>query len=907
MSFRYAFALVLATVGTFALAQEPPATPTPPAPPAATQEPAKDPELDKFEKAVKDLTRYEGVFTLYKRGAEVLLELPEERIGQEFILQATMHSGIDPFILQTGTPLTDDLYRWERKEDIVALVRPNRRFRWSETNPYAPASELAFAEGIVDSFKIEAKHPERKTLLLNVTDIFHGNLIDLQSMVNAGAGGNYQLDRDLTGIDQVKSFAENTVVRMGFHYKGAAGGGMNLLALILGGGGGNNLEDSRSVPFKVTYNLWYRKPSAYVPRLADPRVGYFTQDFFNVDRMTQAERTDRLIIRWNLVKKDPSAEVSEPVKPIVWTLDPSIPEKYRDAVKRGILMWNPAFESAGFRNAMVVQDPPTDPDYDHADGRYNVVRWVMSENAGYAIALFRSDPITGEILNAAVNVDANYAESTENEYEILVRGVNPSAQVAELARQTLVRTPHDHDPLEPTAEEQLWDDEHAHESRIAAWLNQHGWRTLGCRNQEGKADQARLGLLMMRAQGLSVSKKEYTDQLVAELIAHEVGHCLGLRHNFVGSTLHTTEELNDDQLLSATGLTSSVMEYNPVNIQAVLKGGGVFFNPVVGPYDHFAIRYGYTPSDATTPNAERGLLRGIARESGEPGHLYLTDEDADGINPLAVRWDYGSDTLAYLSREMTAFGKLRKYAATGMARRGDSYHRRNAVILSSTLRVFSRGRAAARFIGGIEYRRQFKGDVGEKPTLAPVDPSVQREALRLILENCFTLDAVDVPPSVLIRMNQDPNGVGASWNAPLRDILANQQIALLSTLMSAGTTDRIVENEFKQQKRADRYTIAEHYGALTYALFGHKPETNVSPVRRDVQRFMVDGLIVQASVPAGGLSEDTRVAARRTLEAVRQLCDETLAVGVADASTRMHVEDLRDRITRYQQRIVVGS
>ena len=371
-----------------------------------------DSKASSYKSAVKDLKRVDGPMPLYLRKKEVLLEIPEDKLGKLFLVQAALETGVDGGFLSAGMPVGGnavDVFKWQRHDDQLWLMRPHVGFRWDEKDPYAFGAERTFPEAILGSFRIEQTDPERKLLLVNISQMFYGDLFHLQEMIMGGLSGPYQIDREKTGVEKVRGFPENDTVEMNMHFYSSRGAEPNPLAALLGLSSDNTLEDDRSAPLKVVYTMWYRRDDGYKPRLEDPRIGYFDESFFSLDKYQDKDRTERFINRFNLIKKDASAKLSEPVKPITWTLDPSIPEAYRPAIKEGVLRWNKAFEDAGFKNAVAVQDAPkNDPDYNHADGRYNVIRMVVSPQSPFeAISLFRTDPLSGEILNASITLDGN--------------------------------------------------------------------------------------------------------------------------------------------------------------------------------------------------------------------------------------------------------------------------------------------------------------------------------------------------------------------------------------------------------------------------------------------------------------------------------------------------------------------
>lgn len=863
--------------------------------PPKQEEPKKDPELEKYEKATKDAKKYEGEITVWERKKEVLFELDQAQLGKVFFLQATLYSGFSSDA-QAGDPLNADnieVFRFDRQDENIRLIKPNLNYRWTPQNPLATASRLTFPEAILGTFKIEATHPTTKKILVNVTTMLQGPLVKIPQLVQAVAGPGYSPDRENTGPEKIRVTPEMATIRMAMHYTSSGMGGessISSLLAALGAGGQSHLADRRSLPFAVTYSLWFDRDTGYRPRFADPRIGYFTTDFFDVGKFNTTQREERLIMRYHLVKQNPKAEMSEPVEPIIWYLDASIPPEYRDAVRRGILFWNKAFEKIGYRNALVVKDAPTDdPDWDHSDGRHNLVRWTMSPSTSYAVAWFRPNPITGQIMNAGVTVDANYPADTFDEYFTQVGGTQP--KFASLFR--------------PTFDGEGAIDSETAERRIREQLQQHGWSKHECRHAHGLAEQASFGWATLRAGGSKMPLKAYIDMMIADLIAHEVGHCLGLRHNFAASTFRTSAELETPAILNESGVSASVMDYVSVNTAALLKGNGVYYNPTIGPYDEWAIRYGYGDSGADSPEGEGAYLQSIAKQSGKPGLMFLTDQDADGMNPLAVRWDLGSDTLAYLRQNEEANNRIIDYAITEKTKPGQSYDQRNQLILGSLRRRYRLATMAIRFVGGVEMRRQFKGDTNEKPTLRPVSAADQRKAMRYLVDNVLAVNGVDLPQDVLFSLNTDFNGNGTGrYNAPLRQTVGIQQRAVLSQLVSGEKTDAIIENAFKTQRADQKYSLAEHYNILFSAVFNEiGANKSISDLRRDLQRFFIQSLVAQASAPAGSVSDDVRVVCSQGLGRLQTRIKGQLSKPAGlDDMTILHLRDIADQIDRYMKR-----
>nr|MBA3727240.1 DUF5117 domain-containing protein [Armatimonadota bacterium] len=489
----------------------------------AKEEPKKDdPEkelkekIKKYDDFLKDTTKLDGPFTLYTKKkdgkTDVFLELDPAQLGKYWFLEATLRTGGNAMGLQAGEPantmMNVDAYRFERRAEQIWLVVPNLSWRWDRDSPWATAARRSFPEGVIDEYKIEAEHPTTKKMVIKMTDLFYGGVFDLNERVSGTMMRPYILDRGKSGVSDVRAFPENIVVRADLFFNSPSrGGGMpEGLADLLGLGRKSHLADDRSLPLGVTYLIYPQRDNGYVPRIADPRVGYFTQDFFDHSKLMELDKTTRYINRWNLEKKDPNAGMSEPVKPIVWYIDDSVPEKYRKACAEGILRWNKAFEKVGYKNAVQVKMKPKDADWDHADMRFNVLRVIQSEDAGYAVAWFRTDPFTGEIVNAGISLDASMISFAGQEYTWLTapaRGAY-SASLAKLVHK-------------------------ADETPIA---KPGPWKKLECHLGEGKLESAAFAwsaLETLIQPGTSLNKGEYLNEFLVDVVSHEAGHCMGLR------------------------------------------------------------------------------------------------------------------------------------------------------------------------------------------------------------------------------------------------------------------------------------------------------------------------------------------------------------------------------------------
>ena len=392
------------------------------------------------------------------------------------------------------------------------------------------------------------------------------------------------------------------------------------------------MPDARSLFLGLHYSLAKLPEQPMAARRADPRVGYF--DTVRQDFSDDLARTPRVhqINRWRLEKKDPTAAVSEPVKPITFWLDRTIPVKYRDAMSKGILAWNAAFERIGFKDAVVVKVQPDDADFDTLDVGVASVRWMINAQPLFgAIGPSQIDPRSGEILDA----DIGFESLSSRGVRALARagaGIEGGGRLAGT------------DAIEQRG---------AHRAdRLRSAPTAGGLDIHECHHADMAAEQLSYALDVLEARGeldpSSPEAQQWVHDYLTDTTMHEVGHTLGLRHNFRSSRVYTDAQLSDPEFTRQNGLAGSVMEYAPINLSRPGERSAVAWQLALGPYDYWAIEYGYKP---IAPEHEKDELQRIAARSSEPQLAYGTDEDNFlGIDPESLHFDLGNDPVAFAKK-----------------------------------------------------------------------------------------------------------------------------------------------------------------------------------------------------------------------------------------------------------------
>ncbi|MGQ9486889.1 MAG: zinc-dependent metalloprotease [Armatimonadota bacterium] len=836
----------------------------------ATAQPAEAPKKKEktIEEVVKDYEKIEGLFPLYRKkeaGKDTIyMEIGENQLNRLMLLQATQSTGTGGYSLAAGNPIDDILFKFVRRDEQILFVVPNIRFRAGEGKPIARAVKRSFADAYLEAFRIEARSEERKSLLINISDLFRSDIAQITRLAQS-TGGAYSIDREKTVISAIKNFPNNLVVQTAYHLVRAGGGGGPSFA-IPGMSSTAPLADPRSLPLEVTYNLFFLPENGYRPRLADPRVGYFVTEFqdFTEDKDDQ---TTRYILRWNLEKADPDAPLSPPKEPIVFWLDNAIPTEYRDAVREGILWWNKAFERIGIKDAIIVKQMPDDADWDHADMRYNVIRWVTSPSSEYAVALFRANPLTGQILNASITVDANMTRFARTEFK---RMVNPLSAF-------------DPDPLPANP--------------------------FVCNMAEDAAYQAWFGSMALKVmqspKSTRISESEYVKQYIREVVAHEMGHILGLRHNFIASTLNSTKELAEHDHIQERGIVASVMDYTPVNIFALHSPRSAYWTQGLGVYDYWAIEYGYKPSKARTPEAELPMLRAIARRCTEPGLAYRGDEFADSVDPLITRFDLGKDPLEYWATIFRDVNTMIPQLPTKAVKPGENYYELTRSF-NGLLSMYARAASTvSRYIGGVHLRQNHRGDPNEKPPVQPVSAADQKRALALLTRYVFSPNAFNFPKEIYLKLAPDPYPNYEAmltgrprFDAPVRDTISSIQVSTLRRLFRPQTLSQIANNEFKARKPDETLSMTALFEQVGNAVNAEIINgTNVPALRRLLQRTYLRTLADMLVNPDSEVPDDAKMLARYHL---RRLRSQILAVRnrPLDTTTRVHLDEMLSEIER---------
>src|SRR5262245_8927304 len=595
-------ALTLAWLGLSAVGQTPPASPMP-----ALGPPTPPTHVEDFDKVVQGAKEIDGLFKLYQKDETVFAEVRPDQLDRPLLCPIAIARGLG----MGGHTLNFDeqwVLVFKRVGDKVHLVRRNVRFQARKGSPAAKAVETTYTDSVLMALKIHALNPMRQSVLISLNDVFMNDFAQLR----LGA-----FDANRSTWAKVKAFPKNIELEVAATFAGAPGKRF-----------GDDVIDPRGTTVVIHYGLVELPQDGYQPRLADDRVGYFLSAVKDFSSDSKDTSYVRYVNRWRLERAEPidpknPNKLSAPKKKIVFWIEKSVPDEYRAYVREGILEWNKAFEKVGFRDAIEVRQQEDDAagDFDPEDIRYNTFRWITTDR-GFAMGPSRANPLTGEILDAAITFDASMVRFWKAENNVFGGAAEP-ASLIEAGRRGWGQT----DALVPG--EPGWNDlRKADRDDPGALLR--AVRQGAC--QCGAHMRYELGLAAMALAADGALKpgekvpEELIGQAIKEVTMHEVGRTLGLRHNFKASTMLKNEQLHDVAVTRKQGLVGSVMDYAPVNLAPKGTKQGDYFTTTIGPYDYWAIEYAYKPLDGGT-DGELAKLQEIASKGAVPGHDYGTDED----------------------------------------------------------------------------------------------------------------------------------------------------------------------------------------------------------------------------------------------------------------------------------------
>ncbi len=849
--------------------------------PGATAAPPAPGQPPPFATVIKDARPTHGLFSVWQKDERVWMELRPEDFGKPFFLSPKLRTGIGEGYLFGGLMLrAPTLVQFRRQHNVVQLVAINQQQVAKAGTPEARAVAAAASPSLLAAGPVASQpHPDRKAVLVDLSAMLMTDLMGLGTQLQRVYRQGYAFDARNSAVVGVRGQPGLLVLETNNHFATSSiavpqpGAAPGAPAPTVPGG----LPDPRSLFLGLHFSLAQLPDQPMAPRAADPRIGHFlsvTDDFS--DDLARSPR-QRHIHRWRLEKKDPLAALSEPVKPITFWLDRNIPLKYRSAVTTGVLAWNKAFEGIGFKDAIVVKQQPDDADWDTLDAGVASLRWMTNREPVFgAIGPSHVDPRSGEILDADIGLESLSARSLRHLRARLLEGTGTAAAAQDWAELLQVAGP-----------------------PAAALASGQAPGPLLCRHAEHAAEQLGYALDVLALRGDVQPDGPEAQQFVLDYLTgvtmHEVGHTLGLRHNFRASRAYSLAQLSDPAFTANNGIAGSVMEYPAINLPPPgmpLTGHGAPFRAALGAYDLWAIEYAYKPLAAEQEAAE--LMR-IAGRSGEPGLAYATDDDNWlGIDPEALQGDLGDDVLAFATRRFDMARELFKRQETQPLKPDEDYALLRRALGYAVRDAGSAAGLLLRQVGGVRTLRDFP-NTGRDP-LQPLPAAEQRAALQLLSQRVLAADAFSISPALQRRLAPDflerADFPATPTDYPLGQTVLDLQRAILNRLMGDALAARVLDNEGKSSPPAQALRLAELYEQLEADVWSELAGAGDIPqARRDLQREHVNRMAALLLRPGLMTRSDARSQLRGRSATLAQRLERAASRKGLSTEARMHLVD----------------
>ncbi len=853
--------------------------PAAPAPAAAAARPVDPTALKPFDDVIKGAKRTEGLIDVWQKDDKVWFELKPADLGKAFFLSPKYKTGIGESRFYGGLMGEELVVEFRRIHNLVQLIARNTEFVAKPGTPTGLAVESGYSPSLLGSTSVLSQpHPERKSILVEANPLFVSDLSGTGLALQRRYRQGYALDGRNSAITAVRATPELVVVEALNHYYTG-----NIAQAQPGGPPGapvptvpRSVPDPRSLFITMHYSIAALPEPPMRARKSDARVGYFTSNLNDfTDDLARTPRV-RHVNRWRLEKKDPSAALSDPVKPITFWLDRSIPEKYRGPITAGVLEWNKAFEKIGFTGAMRVEVQPENADFDTLDFGRASIRWMTNANPSFgAIGPSHVDPRSGEILDADIGVESLSSRNLRAFRSQILTGA-AGASGPDAGPDFTPRALRD----------------------FAA-----------CTYADQAAEQLGYALDVLEARGDidpdSPEAEKFVHDYLKDMTMHEVGHTLGLRHNFRSSRIYTEQQLSDPAFTAANGLTGSVMEYAPINLAAPgvpREAQATPFNATLGPYDYWAIEYAYKP---IAPEQEAAELSRIAARSAEPLLAYGTDEDNSlGIDPETLHFDLGADVLVFARKRVAIARDLFERQESRTFKPDADY---TVLRRSVTYALRDMGRVAnvlTRQVGGVRTLRDHAGS-GRDP-LTPVPAPQQRAALDLLATGFLSADSFKLSPALQRRLAIDfaertdavfrgetPGGTDFSLTAQVLEL----QRGVLGQLMSDAVATRLLDSETKDPQDALRLSeLFQRIDRAVWSELGGKGD--IAAPRRELQRDHINRVSFLLLRPAALTRADARSLMRSEAAALLDRINAALRRPGLSTEARAHLQDSADTLTR---------
>ena len=734
-----------------------------------------------IEEITEKYEKIEGFLTIFRdeETNKIFMQVSEDELGKEFIYFAHVLNGLTTTGKFTGGYADNGIFKIEKDFENLRFVRVLTNYSFDEDSPLINSKGSNISDSTFHVASIMANNEDKDEYLIDITNLLISE--DLTPIKPISSPDDYHSSSFGWGMISLgKSRVKNL-----YNYKKNTDFEVEYVIESQPSYQyeAEDTADVRNVSILMRYSFIEIPENDFTPRATNQSVGYFS------DRITDLTSKDAtpygdLINKWNLQKKDPSKKISEPIEPITFWIENTTPYDLRDYIRDGVLAWNIAFEEAGFKDAIVVKVQPDDAPWDAGDIRYNVLRWTSSPQpmfGGYGPSF--TNPRTGQIIGADIMLEWVYLTNRLSIDDI-----------------------------------------------FSAKNNEDICHASSFRQED-----------MMLANISLLDEEKIIEQSIKSLALHEVGHTLGLNHNFKASFLHNNEDIHNTEITSQVGITSSVMEYAPINLAPLGKEQGDYYDVVPGPYDIWAIKYGYTPDLSDSD------LNEIIKESNKPELMFANDSESMGypgygIDPRAMTNDLSNDPIRYSVERINLVNNVQENLPKkldGEIKSWEEYRNAHAVLLRTYGRSLD---IISRYVGGVYVERSNPENGLLKDPYSPVPYDYQKKAMQSLSQYAFSPSAFPINPDLLklVQVERRDQDLRSEHEDPqIHKIVLSIQSGVLNHLLNSWTLYRLSDTSLY----GNGYSVDEMMADLTSAIFQGDDDNKVSTLRRNLQINYVRRLI----------------------------------------------------------------
>ena len=818
-------------------------------PETSTEKPDTTKPKITLESLTKSSKTFKGMFEFYQDTLNGSLQMliKKDQLNKEFIHFVHTLDGVVDVGHFRGAYKSSKIFEIRKYFNRVEFIAINTSYYFDTNNPLSKASKANINESVLATVEILHKDEKTESILIKADDIFLSeSLYQIKPAPNPNIKPGMRfslgsLNKKKCQYVSINNYPLNSDVAVKYVFD-------NPMPMNRGGPG---ITDPRSVNLVIQHSFIEVPENNYTPRYDDQRVGYFMTQITDMTSVDNVPYKD-VIHRWDLQKKYPELPISEPVKPITFWIENTTPVEFRGAVKEGVLRWNRAFRTAGFKNAVEVRVQPDDAEWEAGDIRYNVLRWTSSPRppfGGYGPSFV--NPKTGQILGADIMLEFVYF-TNRVKYDKLY--------------------------------EEILNEDSVSEKCLAGYHLNQG-------NQFGFVTS-------MVSDYSSELKKRLINESIVRLVLHEVGHTLGLNHNFKSSYLHDNTRVHNKGITEEMGLTSSVMEYPGVNVAPPDKEQGEYYTTTPGPYDKWAIEFGYsTPLE--NDELEESRINAILSRSTAPELAFGNDADdmraaGKGIDPQAMIYDMSSEPIDYASDRIALTKYLLDDLVVKFSDRGKSYQP-----LLNAFNIVLRERAIAsrvvtRHIGGIYVERSVIGQRGSTTPFIAVPYEEQKKAMKILNNNVFHPDAFSFSNNILDKLMPQRRGFNhfsSTEDYKIHDRVLGIQKDVFNHLLHPKVLKRISDSG----TYGNKYNLNEFMADLTLAIYIDDMRGDVNTFRQNVQTEYTQRLIkILKPSNTDIYGHHSQAAALRALKSIKSYTRKQTGVSSGTSAHREYINHLID-------------